>query len=1126
MKVKKVLKAGICSLCTVAVVAGSIPAIPAMQAEAESGVTVEDFGNVLNIFADPGDNIYGLHTATNYSGTNNYNNFSDMGAWHGYYLHDLEATDLYGGFAGPVIIGEEYPVNLSDAISKIVVSDKDGNVYDLTTSKVDAVYYPGRLVQSYEFDEFILKLELIMGTNRSAVIKTSIENKTENALELQLKWEGTIFSRFQGRYDLGATLEASEDGVDVRFSDVRYTWNLFTTQENKFQIAFDQPVTTVVSEDLLSYETTMNDPVSIAAGDTFTTWSTQSFTFTDEEAAAEEEKIADMLANGETYFEENNERWQGYLDNVLADVEPIGKEYQNVAVKSIETIATNWRSAAGALKHDGIIPSMSYQWFIGLWAWDTWKGAIGASLFDGELAQDSVRAIFDYQITEDDELRPQDAGAIVDCIFYNQSEARGGEGGNWNERNSKPPLAAWSVYNIYQKTQDVEFLKEMYPKLVAYHNWWYTNRDVDHNGVAEYGAMVDDAHYQWVENEDGEYEIATDEDGNKLFDSEAIIEAAAWESGMDNATRFDVEGNGPDDVGVLVYENKNEDGEVVGYSINQESVDLNAYLYAEKGFLKSIADILGYTEDAQKYEEEAKVLMEYVNENMYDAKTGFYYDLQTNEDGSVKKLLVNRGKGTEGWIPLWANMATQEIADRVVENMVDEDKFNLTVPFPTASKDNDKFDPSRYWRGPVWLDQAMFGVEAMQNYGYLDEAREMTYKLFENTEGLMGDGPIRENYNPETGEGLHTTNFTWSAAAYASLFRNTLAGDATTSQTAFPIPELTFEESVKFALRSLYETWVDEDLSVYTKESADQMREALAKAEAALADEEATQSEVDEAVTALVKAIGGMEYGVQKPHLQVAIDAAEQILALSENYEETEALAAAVEAGKAVLNNADASQEEVNDAANTVLNELFKMAKKADISSLESLIEAAKGLLEKNYTSDTLANLRSSIEAAEAVVADQNRGEDDIRDAYAGLVQAIMNLEMKGNKAALEAMLAKANEILANADAYVAKSIEGLADAVQEAQAVYNDADAVQSEVNEAVQALTMKVTEARLLGDVDGNGTVTTDDSAKLLKANAELTTLSAEAEASADVNGDGVVDTKDAARLLQYTAEKIAKF
>ena len=56
--------------------------------------------------------------------------------------------------------------------------------------------------------------------------------------------------------------------------------------------------------------------------------------------------------------------------------------------------------------------------------------------------------------------------------------------------------------------------------------------------------------------------------------------------------RFDKEGVGKGDVGVKVLKTKIK-GKVVGYSINQESVDLNAYLYAEKGYLASIAEELG-----------------------------------------------------------------------------------------------------------------------------------------------------------------------------------------------------------------------------------------------------------------------------------------------------------------------------------------------------------------------------------------------------------------------------------------------------------------------------------------------------------------------------------------------------
>ena len=340
------------------------------------------------------------------------------------------------------------------------------------------------------------------------------------------------------------------------------------------------------------------------------------------------------------------------------------------------------------------------------------------------------------------------------------------------------------------------------------------------------------------------------------------------------------------------------------------------------------------------------------------------------------------------------------------------------------------------------------------------------------------------------------------------------------------IPVTVIFEVPKTGLDNLIAMIEGLDSSKYTKESWTAVAEALASAKEAAADPNASQADLDAAVSELIKAFGGLEYGVQKLHLDAAIKAAEAILAYGENYKDAAALTAAVEAGKTVLADENAAQEEVDNAAYAILDELFKMAKKADISSLESLIEAAKDLQDGSYTSGSLENLKDAIEKAEAVVEDQNRGESDISDAYANLIDAIIKLELKGNKAALKAMLVKANEVLADADAYAASTIEGLAEVTAKAQAVYDDDDAVQSAVNEAVETLTRKVAEARLLGDVDGDGTITTSDSAELLKASAELSTLSAEAEASADVNGDGAADTSDAALILQYAAEKITKF
>ena len=75
-------------------------------------------------------------------------------------------------------------------------------------------------------------------------------------------------------------------------------------------------------------------------------------------------------------------------------------------------------------------------------------------------------------------MRPQDVGFVPDLIAWNLSPERGGDGGNWNERNTKPSLAAWSVMEVYNVTQDKAWLAEMYPKLVVYHDWWLRNRGI------------------------------------------------------------------------------------------------------------------------------------------------------------------------------------------------------------------------------------------------------------------------------------------------------------------------------------------------------------------------------------------------------------------------------------------------------------------------------------------------------------------------------------------------------------------------------------------------------------------------------------------------------------------------
>lgn len=662
------------------------------------------------------------------------NPFSDRGAWHAYHLPRIEDRDYYGGFTGPLYIAQEYGIWLSKSFNRIRIYDAENEkeIKLANCKEPELSYYPGLLVQKYDMEDFILILELRFVTNRTALVTTKIKNKTKKDLNLKLKWDGKLLEYYNEEENevLNTKLETCKNGVKVKFPDKSWIYNAFTSNEMEYQVIYPFQVEVKIADNKYMIEI---DHIFIEPKREYIINTANTYTFTKDERDIESKKIINILKEPSLYIKENELKWEKYLSNGLKGKDP---KYDKLIVKTIETLITNWRSPAGAIKRDGITPSMSYKWFNGMWAWDSWKQAVAVTSFAPELAKDNIRAIFDYQ---------KEDGMIIDAIFYNKNRYNypGEKGTNWNERNSKPPLAAWAVWEVYKVTKDKSFLNEMYPKLVKYHDWWYIARDNDKNGIAEYGASVD------VLN----------------FTEEEIIKAAAWESGMDNAVRFDI------DYGVKVLRNIDEKGKVISYSINQESVDLNSYLYAEKRYLGEIAKVLNKTSDVNKYEKEAEHVKDFIQKHMFDEETGFFYDI----DISTKEPLVNRGKGIEGVIPLWARLASEEQVENVKNVLIDENKFNTKVPFPTASKDNPRYNPSKYWRGPVWLDQAYFAIMGLNYNGYEDEASKLAKKIVENIEGSLVEGEvIRENYNPETGEGLHCTNFSWSAGILYLLCREYL----------------------------------------------------------------------------------------------------------------------------------------------------------------------------------------------------------------------------------------------------------------------------------------------------------------------------------------------------------------
>ncbi|TXS65985.1 glycoside hydrolase [Streptomyces sp. sk2.1] len=652
--------------------------------------------------------------------------FADRGAWHAYALPENGDTDAYGGFSGPLYIAQEYPWWLSKSFSRIRLTER-GSTLDLAGGgEPHLTSLPGRLRQSYDLGRGLrLTLELRFATDRSALVRAEVRNTGPATRTLGAEWTGSLLRPADRPMRDAPSLTATRSGVGVGFAKVRETWDYLTDGTERFDVTHREAVRTTVDGD--TYRTEAVRPVTLAPGRSHSFDWTESYTFTAAEHTKERAKVRAVLARPGAVVSAADTRWRGYVAGVTRGVPA---DRRRTAVKSLETLVTNWRSAAGQIKHDGITPSISYKWFTGgIWAWDTWKQAVGTARFAPGLAESQIRAMFDWQVRPDSATRPQDAGMIPDVIFYNDP-SRGG--GNWNERNSKPPLAAWAVWKVYEKSGNRAFLREMYPKLAAYQSWWYRNRDHDRDGLAEYGATVDAA--------------------NDSPEQQRL--AAAWESGMDNAPRFDAA------LGTGVVANRAADGTLLGHSLTQESVDLNAYLAADQGYLARIAGTLGRTADAERWKRRSAATSAAVRTTMYDPADGWFHDIALDTGAR----LTARGRGIEGAVPLWTGTASDAQARAVRDVLTDPAEFATTVPFPTVAKSSPYFSPTAYWRGPVWLDQAYFALGGLRRYGYDKDADALRDRLVTHAAGLADDGPIMENYDPTTGAPLNAPGFSWSAA--------------------------------------------------------------------------------------------------------------------------------------------------------------------------------------------------------------------------------------------------------------------------------------------------------------------------------------------------------------------------
>lgn len=204
----------------------------------------------------------------------------------------------------------------------------------------------------------------------------------------------------------------------------------------------------------------------------------------------------------------------------------------------------------------------------------------------------------------------------------------------------------------------------------------------------------------------------------------------------------------------------------------------------------------------------------------------------------------------------------------------------------------------------------------------------------------------------------------------------------------------------KNALKKEINDAKNKDLSSYPKKLQDAYRQAIADAEKILNKAGVTQDEIEKAVDDLQKAAEDLEEGGDEPGetdktaLKTEIDAATAKGLTSYTPNSITEYKKAIAAAQKVYDNADATQEQIDQAVKDLKAAAGKLVGKATFTALNAAITAAGSVKLTDYSSETASAFTKRLNEAKSVAANQNATQAQVDAARKNLVDAQSALKL------------------------------------------------------------------------------------------------------------------------------------
>ena len=401
------------------------------------------------------------------------------------------------------------------------------------------------------------------------------------------------------------------------------------------------------------------------------------------------------------------------------------------------------------------------------WLWDSCFIAIGLRHLDAERAKMELLSLLRGQWKN---------GMLPHMIFGDERQKYADDPGkrtmwrSWLNPFSpddvatsgitQPPMLAEAVVRVGEKMAWPErrsWYRMIFPALLAYHEWLYTERDPHGEG------LVLQIH---------PWEVGLD--NTPPWMSELHDHLLPWWIRSLEKTHLDkFVGMFRRDISHVPREQRMSNVDALAlydtqrrlrrkaYDIDRvldhslftiEDLTFNSILIRANDHLRDIAASLRI-ELSEELQARMKLSAE-TFEELWDPYTEQYYP----RDFITHKLIKEPSIAT--LLPLYAGHITKERAGTLVRMLENEHIFGPAYPIPSTPLNSGWFNPQCYWQGPTWMNTNWLIIDGLRRYGFTAHAEA----LVESSLELVERSGFYEYFDPVSGSPLGSSDFSWTAA--------------------------------------------------------------------------------------------------------------------------------------------------------------------------------------------------------------------------------------------------------------------------------------------------------------------------------------------------------------------------